>query len=146
MNHTTTQAPSTPLTPADPKVEAIQRLYDAFFRQDMDAILDELADEIDWAAEASSSTAPWYGSYRTKADVPRFFEALGSTVEFTEFTPLSFASNDTDVMVAIRWGFKVRSTGKTATMNLHHWWRFADGKIVFYRGSDDSELTASVLA
>lgn len=142
MNPTTPKTPTTP----DPKIEAIQRLYDAFFRYDMDAILAELSDDLDWAAEAASTTAPWYGSYRSKADVPKFFEALGSSVEFDEFTPLSFCSNDTDVMVAVRWSYTVRATGKKATMNLHHWWGFADGKINFYRGSDDSELTASAFS
>ena len=129
-------------TTSDPKIEAIQRLYAAFFRADMDAILAEVADDVDWAPEAASASAPWYGHYFGKADVPRFFTALGTNVEFTEFTPLSFTSNDTDVMVAIRWGFRVPATGKTATMTIHHWWRFAGGKIVQYRGSDDSEATA----
>ncbi len=68
---------------------------------------------------------------------------MGSSIEVTEFTPLSFTSNETDVMVAIHWSFVVNATGKSVAMNLHHWWRFVDGKIVFYRGSDDSELTAT---
>ena len=49
-------------------------------------------------------------------------------------------------MVTIHWTFKVIMTGRSTTMNLHRWWRFADGKIAFSRGSDDSELTASVFS
>jgi uncharacterized protein len=128
---------------SDPKIEAIQRVYAAFGRGDLDAILAEVADDVDWAAEAAGTSAPWYGTYHGKGEVPRFFKELGTSVEVTEFTPLSFTSNETDVMVVIRWTFRAISTGKSTTMNLHHWWRFADGKIVLYRGSDDSELTAS---
>ena len=27
-------------------------------------------------------------------------------------------------------------------MYMQHWWRFADGKIVFFRGSEDTEQSA----
>ena len=62
--------------------------------------------------------------------MPRFFKEIGSAVEVTEFTPLSFTANDTDVMVAIRWAFTVNATGKSAALHMQHWWRFTDGKIV----------------
>ena len=133
-------------TTTDPKIEAVQRVYAAFGRGDIDGVLAELVDEVDWASEATSDSAPWYGTYHGKDDIPRFVTALGTNVEMLEFTPLSLTSNETDVMATIRWTFRARPTGKTATMNLHHWWRFADGKIAFYRGSDDSELTASVFS
>ena len=40
---------------------------------------------------------------------------------------------------------KSRATGKTATMNLHHYFKFVDGKIAYYRGSEDTALTAQIL-
>ncbi len=61
----------------------------------------------------------------------------------TEFTPLSFTSNDTDVIVAVHWSFTVKATAKRAAMNMQHWWRFANGKIVSFRGSEDTEQTAA---
>ena len=131
---------------SDPKVATIQAIYEAFGKGDVAAILEALTDDVDWASEASSAIAPWHGVHRGKAEVPRFFEALGATVEVTEFTPLSFASNDIDVMVVIRFGIRVLATGKSGTMNLHHWWRFRDGKIYFYRGTEDTALTADLLS
>ena len=68
---------------------------------------------------------------------------IGSSVDVTEFTPLSFTSNDTEVIVAVHWAFTVNATGKRAAMNMQHWWRFANGKIVFFRGSEDTEQTAA---
>jgi len=73
-----------------------------------------------------------------------FFTALGS-IEVTRFEPLTFASNDTDVLVVIRFGLRVPATGKSGEMDIHHWWRFRDGKIVFYRGTEDTALTARLL-
>jgi ketosteroid isomerase-like protein len=130
---------------ADPKIETVQRIYEAFGRGDVDAILSELTDDVDWATEAESTVAPWHGIKRGKGEVPKFFEAIGATIETTEFDPLSFASNDTDVMVVIRFGMKVRATGKSGAMDLHHWWRFRDGKVCLYRGTEDTALTKSLL-
>jgi len=131
---------------SDPKIESVQRLYEAYGRGDVDAVLAEVADDVDWAAEASSDSVPWYGDHRGKAEVPRFFREIGESVDVTEFTPLSFTSNDTDVIVAVRWAYTVKATGKHAAMQMHHWWRFADGKIVRFRGSEDTEQSAAAFA
>ena len=65
----------------------------------------------------------------------------------TEFTPLSFAANDDEeVMVLLRYGMKANDTGKEATTNLHHFWRFRDGKVEYYRGSEDTALVAATLS
>jgi len=128
---------------ADENIKTIQSLYEAFGRGDVQTILDALADDVDFGSEIEGF-APWHGR-RTKAEVPAFFQALGENVDVTEFTPLAFASNDTDVMVVIRFGMKVKATGKVGTMDIHHWWRFRDGKVVFYRGTEDTALTASLL-
>ena len=131
---------------ADPKIEAVQRLYEAYGRGDVEAVLAEVADDVDWAAEAASTSVPWYGPYQGKGEVPRFFEAIGANIEVTEFTPLSFTSNDTDVIVAVHWAYTVRATGKQAAMGMQHWWRFADGKIVRFRGSEDTEQSAAAFS
>jgi ketosteroid isomerase-like protein len=131
---------------SDPKIEAVQRLYAAVFSNDIDAVLDELADDVDWAAEAASTTVPWYGRYRSKGEVPRFFKELGTNVDITEFTQVAYGTNDTDVMAIIRFAYTVKSTGKSTAMYMQHWWRFADGKIVFFRGSEDSEQSAAAFS
>jgi uncharacterized protein len=130
----------------DPKVEAVQRLYDAYARADLGAVLAQLADDVDWAAEASSSSAPWYGEHHGRREVPRFFEAIASSVDITEFVPVSMTCNETDVVATIHWTYTVKATGKVASMYMQHWWRFADGKIVFFRGSEDTEQTVNAFA
>ena len=131
---------------SDPKIESVQRIYEAVGRGDVEAILAEVADDVDWAPEAASASVPWYGVHRGKDGVSRFFEEIGSNVEISEFTPLSFTSNDTDVIATIRWAYKVNATGKSAAMNMQHWWRFDDGKVVFFRGSEDTEQSAAAFA
>ena len=67
-------------------------------------------------------------------------------MEVDEFTPLTFAANDEDVMTIVRYTSHARETGKSATMQLHHWFRFRDGKIASYRGTEDTALTLATLA
>ena len=38
-----------------------------------------------------------------------------------------------------------KATGKSATMDLHHWWRFRDSKVCFYRGTEDTAATHQIL-
>ena len=123
-------------------LDAVGRLYAAYGGGDLPGVLAELADDVDWAAEAAGTSLPWYGPHRGKHDVPRFFEAIALSIDITEFEIVGMTSNDTDVVATVHWTYTVKSTGKTATMYMQHWWRFADGKIVFFRGSEDSLQSA----
>ncbi|MGD0605396.1 MAG: nuclear transport factor 2 family protein [Streptosporangiaceae bacterium] len=80
-----------------------------------------------------------------KDAVAAFFTAFGSAMEIEEFTPASFAANDTDVLAAVRCRARSRSTGKTLAMDLHHYFRFRDGKIAYYRGTEDTAQTEAAL-
>lgn len=130
---------------SDQNIATVQAIYEAFGRGDVQAILDVLADDVDFASEPDQKIAPWHGR-RSKADVPAFFQAIGETVDVTEFTPLAITSNATDVMAVIRFGVTARASKKSGTMDLHHWWRFRDGKVVLYRGTEDTALTADLLS
>ena len=49
-------------------------------------------------------------------------------------------------MVVTRWAATAPATGKSTAMDIHHWWRFRDGKIYFYRGTEDTARTADLLS
>jgi uncharacterized protein len=130
---------------ADVNIKTITQVYEAFGRGDVAAILDAVTVDVDWAAEAASSAAPWYGGRHGKDAVAEFFTAFGSAMEVEEFTPVSIAANDTDVLTVVRFRARSRATGKTAAMDLHHFFRFRDGKIAYYRGTEDTAQTEAVL-
>ena len=59
---------------------------------------------------------------------------------------MSFATNDDgDVFVFLRYAFTATTTGKDVAMNLHHYWRFRDGKVSFVRTSEDTAQVAAAL-
>jgi ketosteroid isomerase-like protein len=130
---------------ANDNIKSIQTIYEAFGRGDVGAILDGVTDDIDWAAETSSTVAPWYGVRHGKEAVGAFFDAFGSTMEVQEFTPFAFAANDDEVHTLVRCKATSRATGKAIEQNLHHFFRFQDGKISYYRGTEDTAQTEAAL-
>ncbi len=130
---------------ADANIKTIMGVYEAFGRGDVAAILDAVTDDVDWSAEAASAAAPWHGARHGKDAVATFFADFGSTMEVEEFTPVSIAANDTDVLAVVRFRARSRATGKTVAMGLHHLFTFRDGKIAYYRGTEDTAQTEAVL-
>ena len=128
-------------------IQTIKSVYEAFGRADLDAILAVVADDVDWGTDTSSAEAPWWGIRTSKDAVAQFFVDLAKATETTEFTPLAFAANDDgDVMAVVRYASRMRETGKTAEMNIHHWFQFRDGKIARYRGTEDTAITLAALS
>jgi len=130
---------------ADANIKTIMGVYEAFGRGDVAAILDAVTSDVDWAAEADPAVAPWHGVRHGREAVAAFFGEFGSTMEVEEFTPVSIAANDTDVLSVVQFRARSRATGKTAAMHLHHFFKFRDGKIAYYRGTEDTAQTQAVL-
>jgi uncharacterized protein len=130
---------------ADDNIKTIQGIYEAFGRGGVQAILDGVTEDVDWASETSSTAAPWYGVRHGRDGVASFFEAFGSMMEVQEFNPYAFAANDSEVHTVVRFRATSRSTGKAVNQNLHHYFRFENGKIAFYRGTEDTAQTVAAL-
>ena len=133
------------MTP-EQNIETARQMYDAFGRGDVQAILDRVTGDVDWSTDAAIPSAQWYGPRHGKSELVSFFEAIGKTGPVTDFTPLAFASSDDgDVMVFIRYAFTVTATGKHVAMNMHHYWKFRDGKVRYVRSSEDTAQVAAAL-
>jgi len=131
---------------AEDNIKTAQMLYEAFGRGDVQTILNHLTDDIDWSAESASTVAPWYGIRRGKEEVGAFFQDLAAAAEVLEFTPTTFGSNDTEVFAVVRYRASSRATGKTTAMNVHHWFKFRDDKVCFWRGSEDTAQSEAALS
>jgi ketosteroid isomerase-like protein len=129
----------------DANIKTIEGVYDAFTRGDVDAILAVVTDDVDWASETTSTVAPWYGVHHGRDGVGEFFTAFASAMDVEEFTPVAFAANDNDVLTVVRFRVRSKSTGREAAMDLHHVFRFREGKIAYYRGTEDTAQTEAVL-
>jgi hypothetical protein len=130
---------------SDDHVKTVQSVYEAFGRGDIPTVLDAATDDVDWATEAGGTDAPWWGPHAGRAGVGESFEQFAAAMEVDEFTPLVIAADGDAVLSVVRLCVRSRATGTAAAMDLHHSFRFRDGKIAFYRGTEDTLQTLRTL-
>ena len=129
----------------DANLKTVREIYEAFGRADVGAILDRVTDDVDWAADTASTAAPWFGPRSGKEGVASFFEDLAAGTEVLEFTPLSFAAANDEVHTLVSYRARFATTGREVDMNLHHYFRLRDGKVAYYRGSEDTAQTVAAV-
>jgi ketosteroid isomerase-like protein len=131
---------------SEDNVKTIEAVYEAFGRGDIGFILDTVTDDVDWATDTSSQAAPWYGPHSGKAGVTDFFQAFGSEMTVEHFEPVSLASNDDEVHAVVKFKANRTANGRSAEMNLHHWFVFRAGKIAYYRGTEDTAQAEAIFS
>ena len=130
---------------AEDNIKTIETIYEAFGRGDVGVILERLTDDVDWATDTASTAAPWYGVCRGRDAVAGFFQKFGSNMTVQQFDVVSIAANDTDVHTIVELKATRIANGRSAEMNLHHWFKMQDGKIAYYRGTEDTAQTEAAL-
>jgi ketosteroid isomerase-like protein len=119
-------------------IETIQGIYTAFGQGDIPAVLDSLADDVQWeiwepTSTAQDGTIPYLVPRKGKAEVGEFFAALGA-LEFHGFAPLVIVGEGDDVLATISLDVTVKATGKRIQDYEVHVWTFgADGKVTSLR-------------
>jgi uncharacterized protein len=88
-------------------VESVQAIYAAFGRGDVAAILDQLADDVEWDQDAPGYGIPIYEPGAGREHAKRFFEASVQDLEFLRFEPTNFLSGGNQVAVPINVAVKV---------------------------------------
>ncbi len=131
---------------AEENIKTIGAIYEAFGRGDVGFILDSVTDDVDWATDTSSRAAPWYGPHQGTGGVTDFFQTFGLTMTVQQFEPVSFAANETEVHTIVRFKATRIANGRIAEMNLHHWFQFRDGKVSYYRGTEDTSQIEAMFA
>lgn len=119
-------------------VDVVGQIYEAFGRGDIPAILDHLAEDVEWEYGVSSTSVPWLQSRRGRQEVSRFFEALGA-LEIHNFVPKIMLESDDVVVVLIDFEATVRETGqRISEEDEAHIWYFAEGQVVRFRHRADT--------
>ena len=132
--------------PAEENLTTIRTIYRAFGEGDVATILEAVADDVDWAVDAEP-VAPWYGQRHGKDGVASFFTDIAGATEVRDFAVEGMGASDNEVFAFLRFAVRMKATGEEASFHLHHYFRFgSDGKVEYYRGSEDSAQVARALA
>jgi ketosteroid isomerase-like protein len=120
-------------------VDTVQQIYEAFGRGDVPAILDRLADGVEWEYGVNSTDVPWLQPRRGRAQVAGFFQDL-TALEFHRFQPKTFLEAGSIVVVLIDLDVTVRSTGgRIVEEDEVHIWHFdAGGRVSRFRHRVDT--------
>jgi uncharacterized protein len=111
-------------------IETVKGVYEAFGRGDIPAILEVIADDIEWEYGMADTGVPWLRS-RTGRDGARQFFASLAGVEFHTFDPRVLLDHDDLVVALIDVSFTVKDTGVVVTEEdeVHIWTFDANGKV-----------------
>ncbi len=126
-------------------IDTVQMLYAAFVRGDVAAILERVAENVDWNhRENAAGEVPWNGDFSGRKNLPGFFMALAEHCEFHVFDPQAFLQDERHVAVRLRIELTVKKTGRRIANDSMHFWTFDDrGLVTAYRHFND---TAAELA
>jgi len=110
-----------------------QQAYEAFGRRDVPAILNLVADNVDWEF-VGSSKLPYAGRRRDRAGVADFFAAVAQADDIEVFEPREFIEAGTHVTVLGWERSRAIDTGHAFETEWAHVFTVINGKITRFRG------------
>jgi hypothetical protein len=117
-------------------VQAVQQMYAAFGRGDLPAVLEMLAEDVDWQSPVSRTEPEelsWARPRHSREEVAIYFKELLEKVQPEQMETLDFTAQGDRVIVEGRNRGTVKSTGRTYE---HDWvmvFTLRKGKIVRFR-------------
>ena len=119
--------------------QTVKDAYAAFLRGDVNAILDMLADEVEWeGVKGGEGVVPQAGLRRGKPAIAQFFSQVGANIAFDTFEPREFVAQGDHVVAIGSYSGKAIPTGGTMASDWVMVFNFRDGKIARFREFTDS--------
>jgi uncharacterized protein len=122
---------------AEHNVQKVQQMFAAFGQGDIAAILQELADNVEWEQPGPASV-PTAGRYHGTEGVASFFDKVGQTWEFERFEPQEFIAQGDHVVALGYYLARSRATQRRMEAQWAMLFTFRDGKLVHFREYTDT--------
>jgi ketosteroid isomerase-like protein len=126
-------------------VDTVRRSYEAFARGDLEAVVADMDDEIEWH---QAQGLPHGGTYRGLDAVRRaIFDPLDEEWwDSFRADPTEFIDAGDQVVVLGRYTGRAKATGRPLDVPFAHVWTFRDGKAVRFRQFLDTAGWVGALA
>lgn len=125
---------------ANPSTAVVMDVYGKFGKGDVPGILAGSTDDVMFDIQDRMFDSKGR-QFKGKAEVGKFFQELGSKFQYTKFQPVRFVADGDDVFVLIDAEYKLASTGKTYASTYTHHFKVVNGKLAFFRGLDDFQMS-----
>jgi ketosteroid isomerase-like protein len=119
----------------------IQKLYAAFAKGDVQTILDQLTEDVDWTLEGPD-VIPFAGKRKGVAQVKKFFEALATTQTGQKLTIDTFVAQGDQVATVGRYAFTVKANGRKVDSPVGHFFTIRNGKVSHFVDMADTAAVA----
>ncbi len=129
------------MNPTDPALEVVQAVYAAFGRGDIAAILDHVADDIEWTFHGARGL-PYTGTFHGRERIAGWFRSIAEVDEILAFEPREFISGGGHVTVLGWERTRAVPGGKVFETEWVHVFTVRDGRIARYLGIYDTEASA----
>jgi uncharacterized protein len=120
-------------------IATVQSIYEAFGNGDIPAILDRIAEDVDWEGWSNPNSAqeqdvPWMLARSGRAGAAEFFQAVADGLEFHSFQPTNLLEGGDQVAATISIDVTAKSTGERFQDEEIHLWTFDQaGKVRSFR-------------
>jgi len=120
----------------------VQNVYENFKSGDIKALLNLLADDIEWQLPEIENV-PFSGKRRGHEQMGQFFASLVDTQEVQHFEPREFIA-DADKVVALgHYAWHVKSTGREFGGDFAHVFTISEGKVKTFHEYMDTAAAAA---
>ncbi len=123
-------------------LEVVQAVYAAFGRGDIPAVLEFVADDIDWKF-CGAKGLPYTRACRTKGDVAKWFASIPEVDDIQAFEPREFIAGGDNVTVLGWERTRALPSGKIFEADWVHVFTVRDGRVVRFWGMYDTEASAA---
>lgn len=117
-------------------IQTVQRMYKDFREGNLAAILDLMADDVEWFLFGSVEI-PWAGMWRGRQGVKQFFKTVAEVSEVEDFPDEFMAAGD-NVIVLGHQRVRVRATSRLVETHWAVIWTLREGKVSRYCEYNDT--------
>ena len=118
---------------SNPPLGVVKQSYAAFARGDIPAIVNLIADQVDWQ-DVCPASLPYSGLRRNRAEVAKFFSESAQVDEIKTFEPREFIVAGENVTVLGYMEGYARDTKQEFRTDFIHLFTVQNGKITRWRG------------
>ena len=128
---------------AEPSVDVVRGVYEAFGRGDVAAVLGAMADDVEWH---EAEGMPYGGVYRGgQAVAENVFGPVMRDIPNFAVSPEELIGSGDTVAAVVRYTGTGQATGKQLDLPVAHVWDVRDGKIACFRQFIDTAMYLEVV-